>query len=194
MTLQLLVAAMNKNALELAEEMQIGSDAIIISQGEAYSYEETEYKGNKLRYFSMAERGVGLSRNTALLRADADIILFADEDIVYREGYAEAVQCHVDYLFGKNITKYSYVTGFGTKPYMNPHSRPLQVDGIEEPVPGLVSGGPNGHPWDPAARELLAPGTAPMKCFVDVWESYSTNEITIYWNSSAIYNTAFLRR
>ena len=63
MTLQLLVAAMNKSALELAEEMQIGSDAIIISQGDAYFYEETEYKSNKLRYFSMAERGVGLSRN-----------------------------------------------------------------------------------------------------------------------------------
>lgn len=91
MTLQLLVAAMNKSALELAEEMQIGSDAIIISQDDAYSYEETEYKGNKIRYFSTAERGVGLSRNTALLRAEADIILFADEDIVYREGYAEAV-------------------------------------------------------------------------------------------------------
>lgn len=91
MTLQLLVAAMNKSALELAEEMQIGSDAIIISQGYAYSYEETEYKSNKLRYFAMAERGVGLSRNNALLRAEADIVLFADEDIVYREGYAEAV-------------------------------------------------------------------------------------------------------
>ena len=91
MTLQLLVAAMNKSALELAEEMQIGSDAIIISQGDAYSYEDIDYKGNRLRYFSMAERGVGLSRNNALLRAEADIILFADEDIVYREGYAEVV-------------------------------------------------------------------------------------------------------
>ena len=66
MTLQLLVAAVNKNALELAEEMQIDSDAIIVSQGDAYSYEEHFYKKHKLRYFAMAERGVGLSRNTAL--------------------------------------------------------------------------------------------------------------------------------
>lgn len=91
MTLQLLVAAVNKNALELAEEMQIDSDAIIVSQGDVYSYEEHFYKKHKLRYFAMAERGVGLSRNTALLRAEADIVLFADEDIVYQEGYAERV-------------------------------------------------------------------------------------------------------
>ena len=91
MTLQLLVAAMNKKPLELAEEMRLGSDAIIVSQGDRYAYEETEYKGHRIRYFSMAERGVGLSRNTSLLRADADIILFADEDIVYEEGYVEQV-------------------------------------------------------------------------------------------------------
>lgn len=91
MTLQLLVAAMNKEPLELAQEMQLGSDAIIVSQGAHYAYEEIEYKGHKIRYFAMAERGVGLSRNTSLLRAKADIILFADEDIVYREGYAEKV-------------------------------------------------------------------------------------------------------
>ena len=91
MTLQLLVAAVNKEALELAREMQLDSDAIIVSQCDRYSYEELQYKGHKVRYFAMAERGVGLSRNTSLLRADADIILFADEDIVYTEGYQEAV-------------------------------------------------------------------------------------------------------
>ena len=91
MTLQLLVAAVNKEALELAREMQLDSDAIIVSQCDHYSYEELQYKGHEVRYFAMAERGVGLSRNTSLLRADADIILFADEDIVYTEGYQEAV-------------------------------------------------------------------------------------------------------
>lgn len=115
-------------------------------------------------------------------------------ELTGKEDYADAVQSHVDYLFGKNATLYSYVTGFGENAYKHPHSRPMHADGIEEPIPGLVSGGANGHPADPDAIRLLAPGTAPMKCFVDVVESYSTNEITIYWNSSAIYTTAFLRR
>lgn len=91
MTLQLLVAAMNCTPRELAEKMQIDSDAIIVSQGEHYGYEELEWKGHRLRYFAMAERGVGLSRNHSLLRADADISLFADEDIIYEPGYEKAV-------------------------------------------------------------------------------------------------------
>lgn len=91
MTLELLVAAVKKEALELAEEMQIGSDAVIVSQGEHFAYEELSYKEHRIRYFAMAEKGVGLSRNTSLLRAEGDVILFADEDIVYEEGYAQKV-------------------------------------------------------------------------------------------------------
>lgn len=91
MTLELLVAAMNKEPHKLAEEMQLGSDAIIVSQGEKFAYEELILQEHRIRYFAMAEKGVGLSRNTSLLRAEADIILFADEDIVYEEGYAQKV-------------------------------------------------------------------------------------------------------
>lgn len=87
MTLQLLVAAMNKKPDELAEEMGIDSDAIIVSQGERYAYEELCRDGHNIRYFSMAERGVGLSRNYSLQRASADISLFSDEDIIYEPGY-----------------------------------------------------------------------------------------------------------
>ena len=81
MTLQLLVAAVQKEPLDLAKEMNIGSDAIIVSQGGENGYRELEYNGHSLRYFAMADKGVGLNRNTALLHATADIILFADEDI-----------------------------------------------------------------------------------------------------------------
>ena len=91
MTLELLVAAMNKEPLELAREMQIGSDAVIVNQGDSYGYQELDYLGNRLRFFAMKERGVGLSRNTALMRAQADIGLFADEDIVYVPGYKDLV-------------------------------------------------------------------------------------------------------
>ena len=42
------------------------------------------------------------------------------------------------------------------------------------------------------AEWLITPDTPPMKCFLDVWECYSLNEITIYWNSPAIFVAAFL--
>ena len=91
MTLQLLVAAMNREPIPLAEQMHIDSDAIIVSQGEEYAYLEQGFRGHTLRYFAMKERGVGLSRNHALLRATADIGVFADDDIVYDEGYADKI-------------------------------------------------------------------------------------------------------
>ena len=91
MRLQLLVAAMHAEGLTLAKEMHINSEAIIVSQGDKYAFDEFEYNGHKIKYFAMAERGVGLNRNTSLLRADGDICLFADEDIVYEDNYAQLV-------------------------------------------------------------------------------------------------------
>ena len=81
-TLETLVSALGQQVGTLAEKMNLQSDAIIINQGEENSYQEYEYRGNHIRGYSFAERGVGLSRNNALLRGRADILLFSDEDIV----------------------------------------------------------------------------------------------------------------
>ena len=91
MKLQLLVAAVKKSSRELIEEMQIESDAILVSQGMPFGYEEMEHQGHRIRYFSMQERGVGLNRNTSLLRADGDICLFADDDVTYDDDMEERV-------------------------------------------------------------------------------------------------------
>lgn len=90
--IQLLVSAVDKDAARLAEQMHIRSDAVIVNQCGRYGYEEFKTEGNRIQVFSMAERGVGLSRNTALLHADADICVFSDEDIVLQEDYAERIR------------------------------------------------------------------------------------------------------
>lgn len=91
MTLELLVAAVGAQALPLAEEMHIDSDAVIVAQGLDGGEQEYEYRGHRIRYISMPEKGVGLNRNTSLAKATADISLFSDEDIVYDEGYEQKV-------------------------------------------------------------------------------------------------------
>lgn len=91
MTLQLLVSAVNAEPKELVRNMKIASDAIVINQTDRFAYEEIRQDGFLIRCYSFAERGVGLSRNNALLRADHTVSLFADEDIVYREGYQNLV-------------------------------------------------------------------------------------------------------
>jgi endoglucanase len=98
---------------------------------------------------------------------------------------------HWDYLLGCNATDYCYITGFGSKRVMFPHHRPSVGDGIEAPVPGMVAGGPNAGLQDEAAKEHLQ-GKHPAYCFVDHKDSYSTNEMTIYWNSPAVFVAAFM--
>ena len=92
MTLQMLISSVGQDAHALMEKMKPECDCILVNQKMPYGYEEFTYGGHEIRCFHMQEKGVGLSRNHALLRADRDICLFTDEDIVYRKGYAQAVR------------------------------------------------------------------------------------------------------
>ncbi|HCE58384.1 MAG TPA: hypothetical protein DER09_11275 [Prolixibacteraceae bacterium] len=96
-------------------------------------------------------------------------------DAKYIKGAAECA----DYLLGKNATGFSFVSAYGSKTPMNFHHRPSSADGIAQPVPGFVSGGPNGGKED----NEKYPFTNPAKCFVDVVGSYASNEVCINWNS-----------
>ncbi|MBE6584716.1 MAG: glycosyltransferase family 2 protein [Ruminococcaceae bacterium] len=91
MKIQVLVATMHQNDHSLLEKMNIQSDAIVGNQCDRNEIEDFEWKGHKIKYLSFAERGVGLNRNNALMRADGDICLFADDDMVYVDGYADMI-------------------------------------------------------------------------------------------------------
>ena len=53
-------------------------------------------------------------------------------------------------------------------------------------MPGMLVGGPNKNLEDPYAKAVLT-DCPPAKCYVDNIQSFSCNEITIYWNSPLIY-------
>lgn len=91
MKVQVLASVMNQTLQNIINHMQLDSDAVIINQCDRLAYEETEYRGHRIRFFSFPDRGVGKSRNEAILRADRDICLFSDEDIVYESGYEAAI-------------------------------------------------------------------------------------------------------
>ena len=92
MTLQVLVATMHQMDHSLLDKMNIQSDAIVINQCDYNKIEEFSYNGHNILWMSLRERGIGLSRNTALMRATADIVLFADEDVKYIDGYPQKIQ------------------------------------------------------------------------------------------------------
>ena len=92
MKVQVLVAAMHQTDRSLLDKMNIQSDAIISNQCDRNEIEGFEWNGHQIRYLNFAERGVGLNRNNALMRAKGDWCLFADDDMRYCEGYVEIVK------------------------------------------------------------------------------------------------------
>ncbi|MCL2603580.1 MAG: glycoside hydrolase family 9 protein [Defluviitaleaceae bacterium] len=104
--------------------------------------------------------------------------------------FTQAALDHLHYLLGRNPVSYSYITGFGANPALYPHHRPSVAKG--QAVPGMVVGGPNKFTQqDPALKEHCT-GFPPSKCYVDHKDSYSGNEITIYWNSPVYFMAAVL--
>lgn len=106
--------------------------------------------------------------------------------------YREYAAAQLHYLLGVNATGYSFVTGSGEFSCNYPHFRPGFADGIDAAIPGMVCGGPNQLPADPVAKRLIPEGTPPMKCYADDVGCYSLNEVTIYWNSPAVFVLAGL--
>jgi endoglucanase len=105
--------------------------------------------------------------------------------------YTDAVKNSAHYLLGRNTLNQSYITGYGTKQVMQPHHRPSTGDGIKNPVPGFIVGGPDSQLEDDIAKSKLS-GKAPAKCYIDDMSSYSTNEVSTYWNSSALFIFGYL--
>lgn len=91
MTYQLIVSTMEQKDDTLIEKMNIHSDAIIVNQTDRFGYHETALDQGTVKWYHFHERGIGLSRNSGMMRADADIIQFADDDMVFTETYAQDV-------------------------------------------------------------------------------------------------------
>lgn len=88
---QVLLSTMNQKDYSLLKKMNIQSDAIVINQSDKNQWKELNYKGHNIQWISTNERGVGLSRNTALMKATADICLFSDDDMRYIDGYEKKI-------------------------------------------------------------------------------------------------------
>ena len=103
--------------------------------------------------------------------------------------YLNAALGNLDYILGRNATGFSFLTGFGSKQVMHPHHRPSVADGIIEPVPGLLSGGPN-----PGQQDKCTTYTSKFadESFTDDDCSYASNEIAINWNAPMVYLSAAL--
>ncbi len=114
------------------------------------------------------------------------VVLGLAGDFAEGRKYLNAVVAGMDYILGRNAMDQCYVTGYGSKPLLNPHHRfwAYQANNkYPHAPPGAVSGGPNSGLQDPYVKAANLADCAPDKCFADNIESWSTNEITINWNA-----------
>lgn len=100
--------------------------------------------------------------------------------------YVDTALENLHYLLGRNTFSLSFVTQVGANPFRNPHHRPSGADANPLPWPGLLSGGPNRSPQDPAMKKLPA-GLPPARMYLDEQESYASNEVAINWNAPLVF-------
>lgn len=122
--------------------------------------------------------------------ADDGMLFLMANNLESNDKYLEYAQKQRDYIFGVNGTGYCYVTGYGTLSPVSTHHRPSQVLG--QTMPGMLVGGPDSNLEDPYANAVLY-GMPAALSYVDNSQSFSCNEITIYWNSPLIYLMTGLR-
>ncbi|GGF26202.1 glycoside hydrolase family 9 protein [Echinicola rosea] len=130
--------------------------------------------GKDPKDFVWGSNAVAANQGIALIQ-----LYFFDKD----PAYLEAAMANLDYLLGRNATGYCFVTGFGAKSPMHPHHRISEADDVEEPIPGLLVGGPNPGQQDGCDY----PSTVFDESYVDHLCSYASNEITINWNAPMAY-------
>ena len=99
--------------------------------------------------------------------------------------YLDATTGILDYLLGRNPMDISYLTGYGVNSAKDPHHRPSQADQIDEPVPGMLVGGPNYTATDCAKDYVDIKAVA--RSYYDNSCSYATNEVAINWNAPFAY-------
>lgn len=105
-----------------------------------------------------------------------------------KKEYLDAALHTMDYVLGRNATGYCYVTGFGTRSTRYPHHRLSASDGIDDPIPGLLAGGPNPGRQDGCEY----PSSIADEAYADVEGAYACNEIAINWQALFTYFAAGL--
>ncbi len=90
--LEILMAAVNQDKT-LLDKINLESDIIVCNQSNSslFNEERFQYGTNNVTWFNFNERGVGLNRNNALMRSQADICLIGDDDVTYKSGYSDIV-------------------------------------------------------------------------------------------------------
>lgn len=104
--------------------------------------------------------------------------------------YVEASYDTLHYFLGRNALNQSYITNEGDQYPKNIHHRFTITQKVQ--LPGALVGGPNAFRNDPITQREFNDETPRAKSYIDHQDSYSTNEVAIYYNSPLVFVLATL--
>ncbi|MDB5089769.1 MAG: endoglucanase [Mucilaginibacter sp.] len=160
-----------KELPELKKRLLALADNLISGAGET-AYQTVMTKS--ARHFGWGSNSEAANEGVALIQA---------YQLSHNKKYLDFALANLDYILGRNGSGYSYITGYGSKTPMHPHHRPSVADGIVDPIPGLLVGGPNPGMQD----KIRVPSLVPDEAYIDDDRAYAANEIAINWNAPFAY-------
>jgi len=109
--------------------------------------------------------------------------------------HRDNIETVMDYILGHNPLNQSYVTGYGDQLVENPHHRYWSNTSNRinpKPPRGVLSGGPNNTALvDPVSSQLAGTCRA-QTCWVDDFDAYAFNEVSLSWNASLLWVSNWL--
>jgi endoglucanase len=160
-----------KELPELKKRLLALADNLISGTGET-AYQTVMTKS--ARHFGWGSNSEAANEGVALIQA---------YQLSHNKKYLDFALANLDYILGRNGSGYSYITGYGSKTPMHPHHRTSVADGIVDPIPGLLVGGPNPGMQD----KIRVPSLVPDEAYIDDDRAYAANEIAINWNAPFAY-------
>ena len=92
MSIETLIVTIDRTDGSLVKKMNIQTDAVVGNQCVENSVWEFCENGKKTVFYNTTERGIGKNRNIVLKNAQADICIFADDDMTFLDGYPETAK------------------------------------------------------------------------------------------------------
>ncbi len=90
-SVQVIVATMRQKDFSKVAEMNISTDVVFANQTDETAFYQENFGDFTAKMISTQTKGVGINRNLGLQYATNDILLLADDDMIYSDNYAKTV-------------------------------------------------------------------------------------------------------
>lgn len=88
---EILLATIHRNNHQFIEDMHIESDVVIANQADRYEQKIIQENNRTIKLITTPDHGVGKNRNLALSYSQGSYCALSDDDMIYSDGYEEAV-------------------------------------------------------------------------------------------------------